>query len=79
MCRPPRGETTVANSKYDWHGLKAAQRPGFSRCLAAIANATETGVGTDSKTQKSSDLARRKAVGCNPLLAGDLVHGFGSG
>jgi len=43
----------------------AAQRPAFSRRLAALANATIIGAGTDSETQKSSDLARRKAVGWN--------------
>jgi hypothetical protein len=49
----------------------AAQRPGFSRRLTALANATSIGTGMDSDTQKTPDLARRKAVGCNPLLDGD--------
>jgi len=48
----------------------AAQRLVFSRRLAALANATEIWAARDSKTQKSSDLARRKAVGCNTMLAG---------
>jgi len=46
-----------------------AQRLVFSRRLAALTNATETDAGRDFKTQKSSDLARRKAVGCNTVLA----------
>jgi hypothetical protein len=41
----------------------------FSRCLAALANATDFKAGKDSKTQKTPDLARRKAVGWNALLA----------
>jgi len=49
--------------------MASAQRPVFSRRLAAVANATEIAAGTDSKTQKSPDLARRKAVGCNTVLA----------
>ena len=48
----------------------AAQRLVFSRRLAALANATSIWVGTDSKTRKSSDLTRRKAVGCNTVLDG---------
>jgi hypothetical protein len=52
------------------HGsaLSAAQRPGFSCRLAALANATDIQVGSDSKTQKTPDLARRKAVSYNPVL-----------
>jgi hypothetical protein len=50
----------------DWLGT--AQRLGFSRRLTALANAPALEAGTDSKTQKPPDLARRKAVGCNPLL-----------
>jgi hypothetical protein len=50
--------------------MVAAERPGFSRRLAALANATGIGVGSDSKTQKTPDLTRRKAVGCNPMLDG---------
>jgi hypothetical protein len=46
----------------------------FSRHLAAFANATAIDAGRDSKTQKSPDLARRKAVGWNTVLA---VLGFG--
>jgi hypothetical protein len=45
-----------------------AERPGFSRRLAALANATDIKADMSSKTQKTPDLARRKAVGCNPLL-----------
>jgi hypothetical protein len=41
----------------------------FSRRLAALANASEIAAGSDSKTQKTPDLARRKAVGCNAVLA----------
>jgi hypothetical protein len=50
----------------------------ISRRLAAFANATVTEAGTDSKTQKSSDLERRKAVGCMRLLARrvGLVHNY---
>jgi len=40
----------------------------FSRCLAAFANATKIRDGIGSKTHKSDDLARRKAVGCNGVL-----------
>jgi hypothetical protein len=50
-----------------------AQRSGFSCRLAALANATQRRAGSDSKTQKSSDLARRKAVSYNPLLARAVV------
>jgi len=39
-----------------------------SRRLTALANATEVEAGTVSKTQKSYDLARRKAVGYMPVL-----------
>ena len=49
--------------------MVAAQRSGFSRRLAALANATDVRAGTDSATQKTPDLVRRKAVGYNPLLA----------
>jgi hypothetical protein len=42
----------------------------FSRCLAALANATGLGAERDSKTQKSSDLVRRKTVGWNTVLGG---------
>jgi hypothetical protein len=48
-----------------------AQRPAFSRRLAAFANATETGNEMDSNTQKRPDLARRKAVGWNALFGGN--------
>ena len=51
--------------------IAAAERSGFSRRLAALANAANSNAGTDSKTQKRSGLARRKAVGWNPLLGGD--------
>jgi len=37
---------------------------------AAFANANEVRVVVDSKTQKSPDLARRKAVNCNRLFGG---------
>jgi len=47
----------------------------FSCRLAAFANANEVRVVVDSKTQKSSDLARRKAVNCNRLL-GRLALAF---
>jgi hypothetical protein len=50
--------------------LEAAQRSGFSCRLAALANAAERRAGSASKTQKSSDLARRKAVSYNPVLDG---------
>lgn len=50
-----------------------AQRPVFSRRLPALANANAIGGGTDSKTQKSPDLARRKAVGCMGLFGGAAV------
>ncbi len=40
----------------------------FSCRLAAFANANQVRVAVDSKTQKSPDLARRKAVNCNRLL-----------
>jgi hypothetical protein len=43
--------------------------------LVALANATEFEAGTNSKTQKSYDLARRKAVGWNALLARHLDLG----
>jgi hypothetical protein len=58
--------------------VTAAQRPAFSRRLAAHANATDVAAGTDSKTQKSYDLARRKAVGWNAMLGGTfrLVYGL---
>jgi hypothetical protein len=48
----------------------AVQRSGFSCRLAALANAAERRAGSASKTQKSSDLARRKAVSYNPVLDG---------
>jgi len=48
----------------------------FSCRLAAFANANEIRVVVDSKTQKSSDLARRKAVNCNRLLGRSSVFGF---
>jgi hypothetical protein len=46
-----------------------AQRLVFSRRLAALVNATDSRAGKDTKTQKTPDLARRKAVGCNTVLA----------
>jgi len=52
--------------------MRAAQRPGFSCRLAAFANATDLRAGTVSKTQKTPDLARRKAVNCNPMLGRKL-------
>jgi len=42
----------------------------FSCRLAAFANTNELRVVVDSKTQKSPDLARRKAVNCNRLFGG---------
>lgn len=56
--------------------MACAQRSVFSRRLAAIANATDSQAGTDSKTQKSSDLARRKAVGWNTMLDGARCRTF---
>lgn len=52
--------------------MEAAQRSWFSCRLAALANATGIWAGKDSKTQKSSDLAHRKAVRYNPVLGGGL-------
>jgi hypothetical protein len=52
-----------------------AERSGFSCRLAAIAKATDIGTGSDSKTQKTPDLARRKAVSWN-LLLGRLAPSF---
>ena len=49
--------------------MAAAERSGFSCRFAALANATMIDAGRDSKTQKSADLARRKAVSYNPVLA----------
>jgi hypothetical protein len=54
-------------------GTPSAQRSGFSCRLAALANATKIDAGTDSKTQKTPDLVRRKAVGCNPMFGGTAV------
>jgi len=48
----------------------------FSCRLAAFANATEVRVVVDSKTQNSSDLARRKAVNCNRLFGGSRFMAF---
>jgi hypothetical protein len=42
----------------------------------ALANATGTEAGKDSKPQKPPDLARRKAVGYNPLLGCNPRDGF---
>jgi hypothetical protein len=47
----------------------------FSCRLTALANANKVRVVVDSKTQKSSDLARRKAVSCKRRLAGS-ASGF---
>jgi hypothetical protein len=44
----------------------------FSRRLATLANATNIRTDTDSETQKTPDLARRKAVGWNTLFGGTL-------
>jgi len=46
----------------------------FSCRLAALANADELRVVVDSKTQNSSDLARRKAVDCNRLFGGSRTR-----
>jgi hypothetical protein len=51
-----------------WALFLSSNRSGFSRRLAALTNATEIGTGRDSKTQKSPDLARRKAIGWNTVL-----------
>jgi hypothetical protein len=59
--------------------MAAAERPGFSCRLAAFDNATDTAAGRDSETRKSSDLARRKAVNCNPMLGGGPVMVIGQG
>jgi hypothetical protein len=48
--------------------IVAAERLGFSCRLAALANATHARSEIDSKTQKSRDLERRKAVSWNPML-----------
>jgi len=45
----------------------------ISRRLTALANATNIRTGTASKTQKSPDLARRKAVGCMGVFGGAAV------
>jgi hypothetical protein len=55
--------------------MVAAQRSGFSRRLAALANAAMIEASIGSKTQKSYDLARRKAVGCNPMFGRKAVDG----
>ncbi len=39
---------------------------------AAFANTTRIGIGTASKTQKSTDLARCTAVGCNGFWAAGM-------
>ena len=51
------------------YGQSAGQRPVFSRRLAAFANGSELWAEADSKTQKTPALVRRKAVGCNTVLA----------
>src|SRR4051812_11330934 len=72
------GTTGVPESRPTHHQKReceprspAAQRLVFSRRLVALANAIDIQARRDSKTQKSCDLARRKAVGCNTVLDGD--------
>jgi hypothetical protein len=45
----------------------------FSCRLAALANATVVWVEVDSNTQKTPDLARRKAVSWNTLFGGSVA------
>jgi len=49
--------------------LRLANALRISRCLAALANATDSWVGKDTKTQNRPELARRQAVGWNAVLA----------
>jgi hypothetical protein len=48
----------------------------FSCRLTAIANATGWRIGSASKTQKSPDLARRKAVGWNGGFGGFMLLSY---
>jgi hypothetical protein len=58
--------------------MGTAQRPVFSCRLAAFANATVIWAEVDSKTQKTLDLVRRKAVGWNTMLDGARYRSFGA-
>jgi hypothetical protein len=57
------------------HHIHCGRPLGFSCRLAVLANATSFWAEMDSKTQKRPDLARRKAVNCNPLLDGSYEQG----